>query len=138
LLTHFELNGVFEGRAGRSDRAGNTLATALNIPVSSTPNYSIDSVGPGDPDDYYQFVLNQTSIVPIGFTSTPTNVRVELLNSTGQILRSINTTVVNSGTNNVIPVESVERFFLGAGTYFLHFKQLAGNSNLAFAIRTFP
>lgn len=137
LQKHFELYGVFEGRAGRSDNVGNTLSTARNITVSSTPSFSIDFVGTSDPDDYYQFNLNQSSIVTIGFTSTPTNVRVELLNSGSQLLYSGTTTVVNRATTNIIPAESVSGFSLSAGTYFLHFQQLAGNSNHAFAIKTF-
>jgi hypothetical protein len=132
-----ELDGVFEGRAGTSDRVGNTLATARTITISSTPSFSIDFVGTSDPDDYYQFVLNQRSIVTIGFTSTPNTVAVDLLRSGGQILESRNTTVVNRATTNIIPAESVSGFELSAGTYFLHFKQLAGNSNHAFAIKTF-
>jgi hypothetical protein len=138
LQKHFELYGVFEGRAGTSDRTGNTSGNARNINVSSTPNFSIEFVGTSDPDDYFQFNLTRPSIVTIGFTSTPRNVGVELLNSGNRILYSGTTTVVNAATNNVIPLESVKGFVLSAGIYFLHFRQLAGDSSLAFAIKTFP
>ncbi|MGI2901775.1 hypothetical protein [Tolypothrix sp. VBCCA 56010] len=137
LFNHFESYGLyFEARPGRSDVAGNTLNAATNITVNSNINYYIDYLGASDTDDYYQFVLNQPStffLAALEFANndllqnTSGGAFGELLNSTGQVLASTgNTTQTDDFVNIQTPLQP--------GTYYLHFRGLAGGDNYAFAI----
>lgn len=125
LFNHFESNGIyFEQRQGRSDLAGNTLATASTIGVSFTPNFIIEFVGLTDTNDYYRFTLNQASFVFVGTEVRGNDVAVSLLNTFGNVLQT-----------GIADVEALGFTpFLQPGTYYLRFQPTAGRSLYAFDI----
>lgn len=124
LLEHFKLNGFYEGSAGRSDYAGNTLSTAHNITIDSNPRYVIDFVGTSERDDYYQFTLNQTTTVNIYGRPFTNDIDGDMIDSIGSVLDSATT------------IGNFNKYILAPGTYFFHWQELAGNTNYEFGIFT--
>jgi hypothetical protein len=125
LFTHFESNGIyFEQRQGRSDLAGNTLATASTIRVDFTPNLILEFVGPTDTNDYYRFTLAQVSTIFVGAERQGNNVTVSLLDNLGNVIQS---DVAGDEIALFTPT-------LQPGTYFLRFQPTTGRSIYAFDI----
>lgn len=117
--TGWESLGGFN-RAVISDGIGNTTSTAFNIGNLNDP-YQYGSfqgvVGLANTADVYKFSLNGTKTVTFGIDSPSTDqVRLELLNSSGTVISSIdNSTSKDHLLNNTAVINQS----LGAGDYYL-------------------
>jgi uncharacterized protein YkwD len=90
---------------------GNTLATASRMgPLTATPTRLVDSVGPGDRNDYYQFSLSQQISFNLALSGLQADANVRLLRADGTLISRSNRT----GTAN----EAINRT-LDAGTYYI-------------------
>jgi len=105
-----ETNYILTVSLNPRDNAGNTLETARNVVINSTPSSYIDFLGNGDTNDYYRFNLNASSDVNLTLTGLNADANVRLLNSSGVPIE----TSANSGTT----AESISRV-LNAGTYYV-------------------
>ena len=105
--TSYQLN---ISAAAIPDQAGNTLSSARNIIVGSTPSSFTDLVGAADTNDYYRFSLTGASNFQLTLGNLQADADVELLNSSGSLIRRSAT----SGTASESIVQS-----LAAGTYFI-------------------
>ncbi|WP_353671868.1 S8 family serine peptidase [Synechocystis sp. LKSZ1] len=93
-----------------ADNAGNTLATARSITLSSTPTNFSDYVGAEDTNDYYRFSLSKTSDFNLSLSGLVSDADVQLLDSNGNSLQ----TAQARGTGT----ESITQQ-LSAGTYYI-------------------
>ncbi|WP_066425033.1 pre-peptidase C-terminal domain-containing protein [Anabaena sp. 4-3] len=95
----------FSFTADPPDEGGNTVgtATAINLPYDIS-----DQVSLGDTSDYYQFTLNEASLVDIRFTSLTADANLYLQNATGGN--------IISSTQSGTALDAV-RISLAAGTY---------------------
>ncbi|MHC5859456.1 hypothetical protein [Nostoc sp.] len=130
LVEHFELYGASEGRQAASDYAGNTFNTARQLTIGSNPTLVLEHVGSSDPNDYYQFSLNQASPVTIKNYSFSSSINEQLLNTRGQILASSNTTY----DQNSSIYKATQSISLTPGTYYIHIQPQAGNTDYEFLI----
>ncbi|WP_353259202.1 C2 family cysteine protease [Prochlorothrix hollandica] len=87
----------------------NALSTARAITVGSSTTTYRDWVGSADTNDYYRFTLGNTSNFNLSLTGLTADADVQLLNSSGTVIRSSN----NSGSSS----ESITQQ-LAAGTYY--------------------
>jgi len=98
------------GTPPQIDSAGNFIETAFDIgTLNGSATYS-EFVGSTDSDDYYRFNLNTASNFNLLLSGLTGNADVQLLNSSGAVLRSLS----NLGNNS----ESFN-FSLSAGTYYV-------------------
>jgi hypothetical protein len=132
LLKHFDGYGLYEGRQAASEYAGNNTARQLSI----GSNYVLEHVGSSNPNDYYQFSLNQASTVTITDYSFSRSISEQILNSNGQVVASRNSAVVNSdGTVTGTLSQSIS---LNPGTYYIDIQPQAGNTNYQFYLNATP
>jgi hypothetical protein len=67
--------------------AGNTLATATSLNITSTLQTWADSVSPSDVNDYYRFVLPYRSSLNLSLSGLTANANVQLLNGSGGLIQ---------------------------------------------------
>jgi len=125
LVDHFSLYGRFEGRQAASDYAGTTFDTVGKLTIGSNPTLVLEHVGSSDPNDYYQFSLNQASPVTINNYSFSSSINEQLLNTSGQILASSNT----ANDQNSSIYQATQSISLTPGTYYIHIQPQAGNTD---------
>ncbi|MGA1282939.1 MAG: S8 family serine peptidase, partial [Prochlorothrix sp.] len=101
------------------DYAGNSLSTARAITVGSSTTTYRDWVGSSDTNDYYRFTLGTTSNLNLSLTGLSADADVQLLNSSGSVIRSS----TNSGSIS----ESISQQ-LAAGTYYARVYPYGGSS----------
>ncbi len=128
LVEHFQLYGASEGRQAASDYAGNTFNTARQLTIGSNSTLVLEHVGSSDPDDYYQFSLNQASPVTINNFGFSRGINEQLLNTRGQILASSNT----ANDQNSSTYQATQSISLNPGTYYIHIQPQAGNTDYEF------
>ena len=102
-----------------ADNAGNTLATARSISLSSTPTSLNDYLGWEDPDDYYQFSLSNTSHFNLSLSGLAADADVQLLDSTG--------TPLPTGQVRGTSTENISQQ-LNTGTYYIRVYSYGGHS----------
>ncbi|MFW9261015.1 hypothetical protein [Nostoc sp. CALU 546] len=127
LVEHFNFRGLFEGRKAANDYAGNTFSTFRQLPIRSNYTRVLENVGSSDPFDYYRFDLNKTSTLRIFNYSYSRSVLEQVIDSSGNVLSSRNTAVLNSD-NNIGPIP-VKDLRLSPGTYYVRIQPTAGNTN---------
>jgi hypothetical protein len=93
------------------DNAGNTLATARVVDLTSTPQTFKDWVGTQDTNDYYRFSVGSPSGFNLTLNGMSANANVSLLNSVGTVIAQ-GTVSGNTGTETITSG-------LDAGTYYI-------------------
>ncbi|HYX18167.1 MAG TPA: hypothetical protein VE944_28130 [Nostoc sp.] len=135
LVEHFSLYGRFEGRQAASEYAGKTLGTARQLTIGSNYTLVSEHVSSSDPNDYYQFTLNQPSTVTIDRFSFSGGISEQLFNASGQILAS--TTGSNTGNDQNSSIsEATQSISLNPGTYYIQIQGQGENTNYAFYLTT--
>ncbi|MEB3292409.1 MAG: S8 family serine peptidase, partial [Synechococcales bacterium] len=112
-----------------SDRAGNSLDTALNLGSLSETRTFQEFVGTSDPNDYYQFTLGQNSDFSLAVNDLSADVDVQLLDSNGN--------AIASSTNSELTAESIDRQLTG-GTYYVRVYPYRGNTNYRLTLSATP
>ena len=130
LLEHIEEYGIYEGRQSANQYAGNTLDTAPQLTIGSNYTLVLGHVGSSEPNDYYQFSLNQASTVSISDYGLSRSVGEQILDSNGQVVNSRNSAVYNP--DNSVTGNAANSFSLNAGTYYIHIQPQAGNTDYEF------
>ncbi|MDJ0578556.1 cadherin domain-containing protein [Crocosphaera sp.] len=128
----YNLDSSLTLTASEPPDAGNTLDNAQDLGLFS---YSITNpltipiltefqevVGGDDTNDYFQFTLDNTAGVSVGWNSSET-ITVELLDNNGTLIKSF------SGTNPFSFGDAIIFENLNAGTYYLHL--LTGDSTVS-------
>ena len=113
------LNGQAVAVEFSGDLAGNNLASARNITLSSTPTTFRDWVGSTDTLDYYRFTLTQTSMVNLSLTDLSADADLSLLDVNGNWLASSWKT--GTASENIVKD-------LNPGTYFIKVQQWSGST----------
>jgi len=132
LLNHYDKYGQYEGRQGATESAGNTLSTARKLTVGSSYSSVIEHVGLSNPNDYYRFDLAKTSNVNIQNFGFSKNISSRLLNSNGQLVKSLNSQQYNSDKSTA--GTATNSISLDPGTYYLNIQPQAGNTAYQFYI----
>jgi hypothetical protein len=106
------------------DYAGNTISTARNIPIGSSPSTYRDWVGSVDTNDYYNFTLSNTSNVQLAVNGLIADADVQLLrlNTDGT------TTKIASSAASGITAEAINVSSLAAGNYLAWVYQYSGDT----------
>ncbi|MBE9257518.1 putative Ig domain-containing protein [Dolichospermum sp. LEGE 00246] len=112
------------------DKAGNTLATALDLGVLNNPITQTDFIGEVDTDDYYRFSLTSLSDLALSVTDL----------SLGDVSVTLGQDLNNNGTiddNEIIAIsdeeldspEQINLTNLLPGNYFIGISRNSGNTN---------
>ncbi|MEB3180951.1 MAG: PPC domain-containing protein, partial [Nostocaceae cyanobacterium] len=139
-LQHFEGVGFREGRVAEAipledNRNDNTLGTALNLDVLSyNRTFSNQSVGTGDTDDFYRFLVADRSNLNISLSNVTSNAVVELIqdsNNNGQVDNGevLFRRAAASGSNTAFQTGT-----LAGGTYFVRVAPDSGTSNTNYSV----
>lgn len=113
--TQYDLSLQSENATGiPGDNAGNDLNSAL--PIAFNNNYS-DWVGPEDPNDYYQLLLNSSTEIRVQLTGLSADADLELIDGSGNIISFSE----NGGTED----ENISEL-LESGTYYIRVKPFGG------------
>ena len=122
LYDHYEYYGYSEGRAGRIDRAGNSLGTAAPLAIGPGTNLYFDSLAPTDQQDYFRFTVNTAGVLAVVAISPSDNgVFGEFLDSSGSVLESGNYLANADSEGDVVR-------YVQPGTYYLRFTALSFDS----------
>ena len=114
-----------------NDYAGNTLATARSIVLSSTAQTWTDSVNGGDTQDFYTFNVGARSAVNLAVTGLTNNADLQLIrdvNNNGII--DSGDTLSTSGQAGITNESLLS--YLDAGSYFARIYQRSGETNYNF------
>lgn len=105
-----------------TDTAGNTRATARTLQLGERVN---EFIGGNDTNDYYKFTLTSRTEIEAAISRFSSNVDLQLINSTGQI--------IGGSSNGGIVTDSLNRT-LDAGEYYLQVFQPAGTTATSYQI----
>jgi hypothetical protein len=108
-----------------ADGAGNTLAAARVIAVSSTAAIFSDWVGRTDVNDYYRLTLSAQSNFALTLTGLSADADVQLLDSSGRVLSKSDKPGAAS--------ESISAT-LATGTYYIRVYRYSGDTNYALGV----
>jgi hypothetical protein len=102
--------------------ADNALSTATNLgTINGNTLSTVNFVGSSDTQDYYRFTLGSTGAFNLALTGMTADADVQLLNSSGTVLRTAN---LSSSRD-----ESMNLASLAAGNYAIRVYQYSGDTN---------
>jgi Calpain family cysteine protease/Bacterial pre-peptidase C-terminal domain len=110
------------------DSTGNTVITARDITPSSFT--TTEWVGGADTDDYFRFVLGDSSTLAVTVNNLTANANLQILRLNGDG----STTVVGSSSNTGNTAESVSLTGLTAGRYFARIYQGSGDTSFNLSV----
>ncbi len=111
-----------------SDLAGNSLATARSVTLGSTAQVFNDTIGNGDPNDYYRFTLTDSRNFQLGLSGLTSDADVQLINSAGTVI---------GGSYGIGSSESVAQQ-LTAGTYYVRVYPYSGSTSYNLSLSANP
>jgi trimeric autotransporter adhesin len=112
-----------------TDLAGNSLDTARQIAIGSSPQVFRDGIGNGDSNDYYRFSLDGPSDFSLRLSELSADADVQLLNASGLTIAS---STAGSSTAETIAQQ------LTAGTYYVRVYPYSGSTNYALSLAASP
>ncbi|MEA5495798.1 pre-peptidase C-terminal domain-containing protein [Limnoraphis robusta] len=128
--TNYDLTLTATAFTPRSDEAGNTQGTSLDIGVLQAEETFTDFVGDSDSDDYYKFTLNRVSDFNLSLENLSSDADVELIDSTGN--------VIDFSTNALNDSETIQSSALPAGDYYLRVYPFSGDTDYDLIISADP
>lgn len=117
--------------------AGNTLATARDLGILSSPQTVFDYVGTSDTNDFYRFTLNGTNTVNLNLSGLSADADMQLIQDAN------NNGVVDAGEvlaypwqDGILPENLT--IGLGAGTYYIRVFPYSGSTNYSLTASATP
>ncbi|HEY9864892.1 MAG TPA: pre-peptidase C-terminal domain-containing protein, partial [Candidatus Obscuribacterales bacterium] len=128
--TNYDLTLTATGFTPRTDGAGNTQETALDIGVLQAEKTFKDFVGSSDSNDYYKFSINAISDFNLSLENLSSDADIQLIDSTGNVIDFS----LNPGNDS----ETIKSSGLEAGDYYLHVSSFTGDTDYDLIVSADP
>lgn len=135
--TNYNLTLWASPTAPPTDNAGNTLATARDLGILSSPQTMLDYVGALDPNDFYRFTLNGANSVTLNLSGLSADADMQLIQDRN------NNGIVDAGEVLAYPWQDgnlPETLTTGleAGTYYIRIFPYSGSTTYSLTASASP